>query len=283
MSKVLTTFSGKYGDILWSLPTVREISRISGEPVDFACMPQYASLIDLLNEQEYIDKAYVLTDWQMLHSNFGDQPWNPPGHNGCLSGHECHAGKGYVHCWHLGYRQHPGHAMGGHEMQLIDYTAWQQGIKFRDNPLPFLSVSSMPDKAANTFIAVAFNEQYKELKERFMIAFSTPDMPEIVQLDKYNWLNATALLERALGYVGCRASNWVLANAVNANIFTYEPHPSRHLNGHLGFVFGCEYGKEITAPMVATPEQAARYAKDVVSHWIIQKEKEHEVTTPVAG
>src|SRR5215467_12449688 len=77
--KVLCTFSGKYGDILWSLPTARQIARdIAGGKVDFATMPYYESLRPLIASQEYIDECFVIPDWIRTHSNHGDGPAESP-------------------------------------------------------------------------------------------------------------------------------------------------------------------------------------------------------------
>ena len=284
MSKTLVTFSGKYGDILWSLATVKRLAELRGEAVDFACMPQYESLTELINAQAYIQNAYVLTDWQMLHSNFGDQPWNPPGHNNCLVDphHKCTAGKGYDYCYHLGYRQHPGRVMGGQEMQLIDFTAWQQGIRFAENPIPFLTAPT-PETwklHQHPYVAVAFNEQYKELKDRFMdVLFPAVGGFDMINVSKLPWADAAYVIRHAVAFVGCRSANWVIACGLGQRSFTYEPHPARHRAGHLGYVFGCNYACEVTSTINGPPEQEAGIAANVLRQWIKQTEEEQNAVT----
>ena len=116
MSKYLTSFPGRAGDILWSLPTVRAISWLVGEPVDFCCMPLYQSLLPLLEYQPYIDKAFVVDDWARISSILGDQPWNPP----------AHVEVGYEKVWHLGYKQPP-------DLPLIDFNAVQAGVSQQED------------------------------------------------------------------------------------------------------------------------------------------------------
>ena len=94
MSKYLATFSGKFGDILWSLPTVRAISEmlLGGEKLDMVVMPEFQSLVPLLKAQDYIADAGVRQDWHMLHDHYGYQPWQPPKA----------IEEGYEKVWHLG-------------------------------------------------------------------------------------------------------------------------------------------------------------------------------------
>lgn len=288
MSKFLATFPGKFGDILWSLATVKRLSEVTSTKMDFEIMPQYHSLLPLLQAQPYIDKASVVQDWTLMHSNYGDQPWNPPQHTGfCITpgqgGYRCKVG--HEMCWHLGYRSHPGRMMGGQELQLIDYIAWQQGIMLTGNPLPFLFVPPpyLGDKMPKNYIAIAFNEQYDGLKKQFATTLHTmlnvnPPGVEFIDVTQKSWLVAAGLIQHAIGFVGCRSANYVIAHAVGQkNMFIYEPHPARNREGHLGFVFGCTYGNEIDAPFTMPPHAAAAMAADAIKTWI--KERVHENAT----
>src|SRR5271163_5136145 len=110
MSKMLCTFSGQYGDILWSLATAQELYRRRRNKyvenpelhnnddvnVDFGIMPQYRSLVPLIQAQPYVGSAFVLEDWITTGSPFGCQPWNPP-----------KVPPGYDEVRHLTYRFHP--------------------------------------------------------------------------------------------------------------------------------------------------------------------------------
>ncbi len=50
MSCTLCTFPGRYGDIIWALPTVRGISEVEG-PVDLLIAGEFASIVPLLEQQ----------------------------------------------------------------------------------------------------------------------------------------------------------------------------------------------------------------------------------------
>jgi hypothetical protein len=267
MSRYLCTFSGKYGDILWSLPTARFISEnIVHGPVDFAVMPYYTSLLPLLASQNYIDRSFTVSNWIRTHSNHGDQPWQPP---------EITAvDEPYLQQWHLGYRAHPG--ISAPNMPLIDFVAYQQGVSFNGwNPVPFITVDeSVEQEAAKIWFAesimldvirekrlvtYSFNDQYVQQKKEFFEALykSSQDTElKFFNVGEVGWKEAAWLISKSIAYVGCRSANWVLANGLAKETITYEPHPSRHRDCHLGRVFGCPYGKELALPFAMPPATA---------------------------
>lgn len=267
MSKVLCTFSGPFGDILWSMPTVRAISQMLGEKVDFACMPYYKSLLPLIQIQPYVDKAFSIESWVREHSNHGDQPWNPP----------ANTVKQYDRCFHLTYQGHPG--LTAKRLPLIDFTADQQGLKLKD-PLPFLSTPDYEANHKDKRIAYAFNDQYSDVKARFRSAIkSCGDEFVFTDVRELDWVAAATVIKHSLAFVGCRSSNNVIAHGVGQkNIFIYEPHPSRNASGHLGDIFGCPYGREVSAPWLAPPEICGQVCLSWLRQWKSEKETEKYAT-----
>lgn len=61
--RVLVTFPGRYGDILWALPAVRALSRRLGQPLDLAVAENYRSITALLDTQPYIRRAFYIPEW----------------------------------------------------------------------------------------------------------------------------------------------------------------------------------------------------------------------------
>lgn len=295
MSKYLCTFTGKYGDILWSLPTAKYIAeRVVNQAVDFAVMPYYRSLLPLLVEQSYIDHAFVVEDWLRTHSNHGDQPWQPPewvekkahlkfpveikkDELGAIQ----YVLEPYEKFWHLTYRGHPG--ISAPSMPLIDFIAYQQGINFNNfQVVPFLNVSdSVEEEAAKIhftsgqmmdvirekrLVAYSFNEQYAEPKKIFFETLwaAAHEEFEFFNVAEVGWKEAAWLIKKSLVYVGCRSACWVLANGVGKTIISFEPHPSRHKACHLGTVFGNPYGTEIALPFGLPPAVAADTAASLL-------------------
>lgn len=270
MSETLCDFSGKYGDIIWSLATTREISRMVGHPVDFAVMPYYASLLPLIVGQEYIDKAFIIEDWLRIHSCHGDQPWQPPRH----------IEEKYKRCYHLTYRAHPG--ISAPNMPLIDFIAYQQNMKLREPVVPFVRVPDEVEELAQSIhfssgtlmevvgqkrlIAYAFNEQYEDQKKEFFMELYDQLKTEIefFNLNTIGWREAAWVSKNALAFVGCRSANWVVAQGVGQEAITFEPHPARHQSGHLGNVFRSPYGREIPLPFAMPPREAAKAAASLI-------------------
>jgi hypothetical protein len=274
MSKVLTTFSGRFGDILWSLPTVRAIYQmVGGEKVDFGIMPPYRSLLSLLQMQPYIDEAFVIENWACEGSPFADQPWQPPKD----------AEAGYERCFHLTYRCHPG-IHRNPQVPLIDFTAEQQGIKLRD-PIPFIEASVIEwglEGERLGHVAIAFSDGAPDLKKVFMDVLQDglgrSGIVALTDVTKMSWPTAAAIMRDALCVVGSRSSNNVIAHGVGQKkIFIYEPESSRHAKGPFGICFGSPYTEEVTHELGATPEQAAELAIRTINVWQEQS-KLQEVT-----
>jgi hypothetical protein len=295
MSKTLCTFSGKNGDILWSLPTAKKIAAlVAGGKVDFAVMPYYENLLPLLEAQEYIDKAFVIKDWLRTHSNHGDQPWQPPqkevdgefeilrfinnedGTEGQIAHHEV---MHYQQVYHLTYKAHPG--ISAPSMPLIDFIAFQQGIQLTDRD-PFITVPDDQEKEfsiihlssgrftdvvkENRLITYSFNEQYDQMKKEF---FESLWLRLNTEFEFFNaasakWLPAAWAIKHSVAFVGCRSANWVLAVGLGQDTITYEPHPARHYQGHLGKIFGYPGMKELTTPFGLPPVAAAEMVAGVI-------------------
>jgi len=284
MSKYLCTFPGKYGDILWSLPTAKYIAeKVVSSPVDFAVMPYYESLLPLIQEQSYIDRAYVNKGWLRTHSNYGDQPWEMPLP---VFDHNSLDDYSYERVWHLGYRCHPGRAFGNVEMPLMEFVAYQQGITFHEPIIPFLTVEknwaeSLADENGMDFgshIVLALNEQYAEQKTEFKnaLAGNLTGITSVLLLDEnITWAGAARLTRDAMAYVGDRSANWVIANGLGKQCITFEPHPSRHASGHLGKVFGCPGGKEIALPFNMPAAVAGQSAAAMVKKMVEERMVTH--------
>lgn len=254
--KYLATFSGKYGDILWSLATVKELSYLKRQPIDFCCMPQYENLLPLLQSQPYIHNAFVNKEWIIYHSCYGDQPWQPQNHAALA--------REYDQVWHLTYQGHPG--IGAKRLPLIDFVADQQGMILHEPVIPFLFVPPLATVEDVKYVAYAFNEQYAAEKSRFLDSLQKAVDIKFVDCNKLSWLDALAAIKTAVCFVGCRSANWVMAHGVGQkHIFLYEPHPARHPAGHLGDVFGNPHGHETAAPMFMPPEVAAQMAASLIT------------------
>lgn len=258
-SKTLCTFSGKMGDILWSLPTVRELSKRHGEAVDFGIMPQYSGLLELLNFQSYISKAEVFPDWICTGSPHGDQPWKPPAKYEIW----------YEHIYHLTYRAHPG--IGAVALPLCDFIASQQKVELHVPVVPFLEAQDIEvfPPPPQPVLPYGFNGDYADAKQQFLCKLLLNTQGQLAWVDVTNmpFMQAAAVIKKAGIYVGCRSACWVLATGLGAQTITFEPNPNRHAWGRFGDVFSCPYGREQPVRFNASPQESADLVTDKVLQW----------------
>lgn len=259
MSKVLCTFSGKFGDILWSLPTAKALAARYGMAVDFGVMPQYGSLLELLEFQPYIERAFIIAGWECTGSPHGDQPWQPP--------KTCE--QGYDHVHHLTYMQHPG--MGCPAFPLCDFSAWQAGVTLIRPVVPFLEARGLEvhPPPAKPVLTYSFNGDFDQLKKDFLCRLILRTAGQLAWSDtnQRSWMDAASEIAHAGLHIGCRSAGWVLAMGLGVQTITFEPNPSRHASGPWGKVFGCPYGKETALSRTLSPQLLGEEAANIVMEW----------------
>jgi hypothetical protein len=156
--KLLCTFPGRAGDILWALPSVRALAELHDTRVDFAVAGEFASLVPLLEQRApYLGKVWAEPNWGLVPPNEWDAPVDMAG---------------YDHVYHLGYRTWP-------ELPLAQFThlALSIQVKAQGQTLPALELERpWLDGTAPTAVdrvkilpcggtvAVGFTEAHFELK-----------------------------------------------------------------------------------------------------------------------
>lgn len=243
--KILCTFPGKIGDILWSLPTVRAISRHFNTPVDFAITPEFdkagAGLLKLIAEQEYIANAYALPGWQVEYKE-------------CIQPREPEVAE-YDMVIHLGYDGWPSCELAKytHDTALkqvraldpkLDMSPWIAPVEPWSRPYPSVAL-----------IFVGWNQEWLELKMGLIVAlckslashnvcFGIPygkgmrheEWTRLNQFDRggasvemrVRDLYGTAkMLTGADFYLGDLSAQWVLANAMGKPCIVMEPSEAR--------------------------------------------------------
>lgn len=90
--RILCSFPGRAGDLIWALPTVRAISETVGHPVDLQIAGEFKSMSELLALQSYLGLVFANPLWGM-------DTWEAPGVIS-LDGP-------YDRVIHLGYRRWP--------------------------------------------------------------------------------------------------------------------------------------------------------------------------------
>lgn len=227
---------GRTGDVLWSLPTARMISRCYGVPVDFATSDKYGTvgLNKLITAQPYIKEVFAYKSWEVIESA-PMSPRIPP---------LIHANYDLV-C-HLGYSGWPKETLAGDiwarccaaNQELpsgpLDLSPWITNFALRPTP------------PGNIF--VGWSEEWLELKMGIAAAVAG-GIPQEWELDVVHaegsrhaewWkldaiLNfyqcdlytAANLLAKSSFYLGCLSATWVLANAMGKRCVVVEPAEAR--------------------------------------------------------
>jgi hypothetical protein len=284
MTKVLCTFPGKHGDLLWALPTVRAISTLYGGPVDLQIGHRIREITPLVTHQPYIahviaDAAWVTEDTAPL------TPRVPPT-----------TADGYDRVFHLGYETWPEPTLPmdiyrrfTKQLNLTDFGGFDASCKVQDSVLiPPLDLDRPWITPAYTLpasdLCIGFTDEHFELKyglrwlmrNRFLhtdpkrhpamriVEISTaPRWQREADQSGCDWEAAAAWLARTTVFLGCCSALHVLACAVGTPVVLMEPAAARWQD-----VF-YPYGK--TGPQVqlvlggdGRPTWDARHVGDVI-------------------
>lgn len=256
MSKILCTFSGRFGDILWSLLTVKALAARHGT-VDMQIMPAYLSLVPLLNAQPYIDTAFTNDSWICTGSPFGDQPWEAP------------VPSGYDKVYHLTYRYHP-------VIPLALHIAQSAGVADADFAQPFIYSPAARRRYMLPNAAVGFNPDWMEQKlvfaKRLREELEQHRSPTFWDLSGMSWVNAAEVIDNASFFLGCRSALAVLATGLGKKRLIYEPHPGRRPS-----TFGFPHGEEVM-PDVNDFPAFLRTAESWIDQDAQEKEKQYGIS-----
>lgn len=260
--KVLCTMPGKFGDILWSLPTVRAIAEAAGEPVDFMISAAYGTLAPLLAHQPYLRNWIVNANWQ-VRDTAPMTPSRPP---------DCPVDPPIDYAWdktiHLGYERWP-QSLLPTDIFLRATVQWGSPLPTLDLNAPWLEVPDRDHWSENEtytefgaehhpHVHVGWSEEHVELKAGLIYALSgrlpAHDIRVITHLgsrlatewlshypgneasegfENLSWYSASwEMTAHALSnsklFLGCLSAQWVLANALGIPTVIVEPNEARH-------------------------------------------------------
>ena len=218
MTRVACTHPGRYGDILWSLPTARAVAETLGEKVGFVLSENYAGLQELIRAQPYIDDCWIQEGWKVLE-DAPVGPRIPP------------TGRTPIEI-HLGYQGWPkAPTLAG---EIWNLAAEQvPGLRTLELDRPWISVR--PDISRP--VAVHFSDEHFELKVGMyeLIRDSNPHRYQVYYAKGSRWDSeymggrVTSFMQMAQGiagaqvFFGCLSSGWVLANALGKPCVIMEP------------------------------------------------------------
>ncbi len=234
---ILATMPGKFGDILWALPTVRLLAGRHKTKVDFMTSPAYSSILELVQHQGYILETWTAEDWT-IRETAPMTPQAPP---------ECGICGEYEKVYHLGYKEWPAQSLANEIRDSVGF--------LEDPPLrlkrPWIQADDVCHE--NTVIAVGISDEHIELKMGVLLGLIAQMPEEItwklllppkgmshrawewvevagypVEFHETTWIEAAGMIAAADLFFGCLSALWVLANAVGTPTVIMEPSVERH-------------------------------------------------------
>ncbi len=265
--RVLCSMPGRFGDILWSLATAKCLSQAYGTPVDFAVSPKYASIVDLIQVQDYIRLAYAISTWEVVES----APMTP--REAPMEGWI--GARDYAAVYHLGYDGWPKYP--------LPEDCWQRARVQYGDSLPALDLDRPWISAPSTFVGapsyiIGWSDEWLELKIGLTVALlnTVPSEPRILggsRLGEFrlpalwkanlDWRDAAGWIANARFFLGCCSSLHVLACALGKKCLIVEPSSMRH--HPIFWPYGMD-GPRVTIVrgIDGQPSFDARHTKDAV-------------------
>ncbi len=258
--KVLCTMPGKFGDVLWSLPTVRAIAEAAGEPVDLCLSRNYGTdpFCDLLKGQSYLRGVFAEPTW-IVRDTAPMTPQRPSFEDVATPMHNIN---GYNKVLHLGYERWPQNLLPV-EIYLQATGQWGSNLPKLELDTPWIEVESFSEQSRLNvqdmkaegfrYIGVGFTDEWIELKAGLLFAlrqaFPGTDgyvfIPQIahgsrweewgVELERmgiilcsHDWVTTARWMADDDLFLGCLSAQWVLANALGIPTVIMEPSEPRH-------------------------------------------------------
>lgn len=237
---ICCTFPGKYGDLLWALPTIRAISRRAGAPVDLLIPYSFASIVPLLLQQEYLGDIHAETEWQ-VQDTAPISPRVPPASENFAE---------FDAVIHLGYRDWPLPDVARHTWETATL-AWRDTLgedamlEELDLSTPWITIPVAYPRWED--VVVGFTDEYFELKyglyKLLQRSVQTPQLlasiVSIAGMPGSRWnveaghacenLEVAArVLASARVFLGDCSALHVLAVAMGVPVVLMEPQTMRH-------------------------------------------------------
>lgn len=257
----LCTFPGRYGDLIWALPTVRAIARRMGEAVDLAVAAPFARICPLLAPQPYIGHCTALPHWTVQDTAPISPRIPPHAEDGRIRRYNPAIPTEFVevydHVLHLGYRGWPLPNVVAHTLDTANLEG--EGSPLRRFPFlafPDLSLAEpwihVPPTGQRCDLSIAFTDEHFELKFGLALLvleqFSrrNPDMTYAVlcpagsrwaretwaptwrSLKVLDWMGyATVFADARVVLADCSGAH-ALAVAMGKPVILMEPNAHRH-------------------------------------------------------
>lgn len=249
--RILCTMPGKYGDILWGLPTVRAISETFDVQVDLIVSTDYSDHRDLLRRQSYIRDVRPWSSWESPAP--GAASWSP--FDNTLHYLPRDLPRDLPECdrvFHLGYRRAPDRPLPAFIYDEVTRLAPDIAFRPLDLDRPWIqaaATTSRPVHRRDAPMAVAVGwssnaaawkrDVTMALQERFTSTRFIPVMTAGAVDDTWkalwcfdmapaaDWVAAAERVAESRFFVGCCSALHVLACAMGMPALVVEPDENR--------------------------------------------------------
>lgn len=265
--RVLATFPGRFGDLIWALPTVRAISETYGQPVDLQIPAEYGSIAPLLRRQAYLETVIVDPEW-VVQQSAPISPRTPP----------YFTSQGYERVFHLGFEGWPSLPLPFEIERIARAQADELCVAPIDLARPWITPiwSTGPSD-----LVIGFTDEWFELKyglywllRNHVLSPRQPDRRLVGVSTSPRWIgeagHSATSWEAAAGwlggtrvFVGCCSALHVLACAIGKPVVLLEPNPHRH--HPIFYPFGTEGPQvQLVRGIDGAPTHDARHLIDTI-------------------
>lgn len=225
--KILCTFPGRHGDLLWALPTIRAIALHFGTKVDLQIGGEFSRIVPLLERQPYLDRVMADDRWSLTPPD----EWRAPELQ--LLGHD--------QIFHCGYRGWPEKCLPyWTELGVkIAYPELQDMVIDYDTPW----ITNVEPHAGSTYdVTCGWSDEWFELK--YGIVHLLPprlnvDLAVIegsrwdvegrhLAIFRTDWVAMARRIQSSKLFLGCCSAPHVLAVAMGKPVVVLEPAVARH-------------------------------------------------------
>lgn len=244
--KILVSHPGRFGDLIWALPSIRAIKQARPDAEITLCLPEkYGAIGSLLERQDYLAEVRVLPAWQIMETA-PITPRTPPPLDARST--FSHREDDFDQVFHLGYEGWPKLALP-YETQAILHQQWPEGW----GPAPTIDLATpwiTPTyaQASAKDLAIGFTDEHFELKyglwwllqiqlihqtddakrHEGVWVGNSPRWEKEGQQHVWSWESAAAWIASSRVFVGCCSALHVLAVAVGTPVVCVEPNAHRH-------------------------------------------------------
>jgi hypothetical protein len=255
--KILTTFPGRNGDLLWALPTIRAISEHFGVKVDLQIGGEFTGIIPLLQRQSYLNHVWADQSWALTPP----EEWKAP------------PVPGYDQVIHCGYRGWPELPL---PLWVASGVSHDYGIKvLGDFERPWITEIEPKQFPYHYPLVTGWSDEWFELKYGILSLLARTDFCVIppkgsrwdtealgMPIFASDWVTAAEWIAQGDLFLGCCSALHVLACAMGKPVIVLEPSVARH--NPIFYPFGMDGWIKVVKGNDGQPTHDVRHLKDLL-------------------